>query len=316
MDKLQDYILKNNKKIAESSLIQYLKQIKKILNEIVDYNDADPIKFIKENDGVILMQINKYDKPSTKRNYLNAFIIIYKTLNEDAYKTFSKLRDESHKGYKAGIKTNKDEINGYLSTEQYNEILEKQYEKVKTFLDKKRLNKKQLNDLTDYVILLIYSKYNLRADLTNMLISTETAYKRFKGKKQYNHYILPNKIIINQYKTAKSNGSINISVDNEIATVIKKYIFLLKDYLENPNELYLIYDKNFKSAITANGLTSRFIDIFKSFNKKYNINLNRKRLVSENDLLQQYNEIKEKVEKQAQKSGHSISVATEFYLKK
>lgn len=82
------------------------------------------------------------------------------------------------------------------------------------------------------------------------------------------------------------------------------------------NLSHVIMNTGFTNAISDSSLSSRFSSIFKNhLNKNFTINLNRKRHISENKDFQEYNHLKQKLEKVAHESGNSLPISSTIYYK-
>lgn len=318
---MESLIKSKKPNISTNTLNQYKKQIHKILKNLDYTESSDNLEeFLKANSKKILEEIQQYDNPSTQRNFLNSFITLYKSIDDKTYEQFSKMRDDNHEKFKNNIKKNIEDIKGYINTTQYESVYNKLKEQSKSLTKNNKLEKSELNRLTDFAIVSIYRNTNIRADIADTLVLTQTQYSRsYKNNTTYNYMVIKttkSQLILNNYKTSKTLGVLKLDIDENTTNDLKLYTKHLKQFMNNPKKLFLIYDKNFNNSITPNSLSQRFTSIFKENGySDYSINLNRKRLISSNEHYKNYVELKEKLQKTAKDSGHSIGVAVNNYFK-
>jgi hypothetical protein len=309
---IEAYIRAIKQNLNDLSIKQYVNNIKTTLEAI---NVPFTPQNLKSNaDKIYNYLVDTYSDNSLK-NKLNVFIILLRNenVNENTLKRFIEKRDELQKKYNNSQdnQLNDNDEKNYVNTTEYNNLVNKLKKRFNLLIKQDALTMDEVNEIIDYIILRFYQSYNLRADLANVKIVD-------KPGKEDENYLLWNrnnkKLILNVYKTSKKNGPISIDLSENKTFVKELKIYI--DKLNTINMIYVIPNQGLTGSINETNLSTRFKNIFeRHLNKSFNLTLNRKRLVSEDKDYQKLNELKDKLEEKAQKSGHSIGVAEKIYFK-
>ena len=217
--------LLNDKKLAQSSVKLYLRNLEKL-------NDNQPLKnlnFLKDAKA-ITEKLNNY-KENTKRGY---YISITSVLSLDKstkakqklYDEYFKLMMEKNKELKAEEGTNqKSEVQeknwiAWSEVEQTADALKK---KVDTFKNNKELSEHQYNTLLQYVVLSLYTCLPPRRNEYQNMMIVKSATENSPTDKNY--YDLDNKrFIFNKYKTMKKEGQKMVDIPEQLQSVLAIYI--------------------------------------------------------------------------------------------
>jgi integrase len=218
-----EHKLLNEKKLAESSVKLYLRNLEKL-------NDNAPLKnlnFLKDVEK-ITGKLTKY-KENTKRGYL---ISITSVLSLDKstkpkqklYDDYFKLMMEKNKELKAvegsNEKTDTQEKN-WLTQDEVKSHWNALKEKVDSF--KKDLTESQYNILLQFVVL---SLYVLLPPRRNEYQHTQIVRSASETSPTDTNYLdlEHNRFLFNRYKTAKKEGQISIDIPQELKAVLDIYI--------------------------------------------------------------------------------------------
>ena len=122
--------------------------------------------------ATVLGKLEKY-KPTTRRNYLNAVIVVLKggAGSESALKLYEKVRDKYNEEYAEQVQTHtKTERQKaiWIDWPDYLEVVDTLRDKT-AHLKSEPWNPKQKQAYQDHLITLLYSKYPLRNDWADVL---------------------------------------------------------------------------------------------------------------------------------------------------
>lgn len=219
-----EHKLLNEKKLAESSVKLYLRNLEKL-------NDDAPLKnlnFLKDVEK-ITGKLTKY-KENTKRGYL---ISITSVLSLDKsskpkqklYDDYFKLMMEKNKELKAiegsNEKTDTQEKN-WITQDEVKTCWNALKEKVDTFKTKE-LTESQYNVLLQFVVLSLYVLLPPRRNEYQHTQIVKTASETSPSDTNYldlDH----NRFIFNKYKTSKKEGQTIIDFSEELKSVLNTYI--------------------------------------------------------------------------------------------
>eukprot|EP01045_Picozoa_sp_COSAG04_P007188 COSAG04_NODE_370_length_15729_cov_5.743506_1_plen_223_part_10 len=186
--------------------------------------DPTDLGFLKDTEAIIA-KLSKY-KTTTRRNYLNAVIVVLKGLegSHAALETYEKLRDKYNDDYaelvSSHTKTDRQK-ELWIEWPDFLALVEKLREQVSRF-PPKDWTPKQAQVYQDYLLALFYSKYPLRNDLAdtkvvgkaehNALTEAEKKKQNFVVRHDTNKYTL----VLNEYKTARKYGEKRIELEPEL----------------------------------------------------------------------------------------------------
>lgn len=302
---IENYQKKNNKKIKESTINLYVKNIERLFKF---YNKNKPnklndiINFLLKNNKEILSNSGFFKNKSnnTKKLYLTSIIISFKANDkedDEIYKKYYKLMMElnniNEKIKEKQIKSETQKINWL----KYNKLISiyKYYKKlvlVNKIRKKKELDKKLYEILQSYLILTLYlaSKNNLprRLEYSGMTIehnkkklkmNPDTNPKYFLEKYNNNKLLIENSrkmwFIFVNYKTNRTYGPQIVKVSKPLLSAINLYRKFYKD------RKYLLTNYN-GTNINKNQLTKKLNQIFiKKVNKKISVSMIRNIVMTE-----------------------------------
>jgi len=254
-------LLKDKKNLSDSSIIVYLRNLKKLNND-TPFKNFDFLKDEKK----IIEKLSQY-KENTKRNYLISIVSVLslfpdtktKKLHDVYYKLMMDKTNEIKKDVNPEDLTKKQEEN-WMSWDQVLEVYKKLEEEVNKFIDTKSLTDAQYNKLISYVILSLYVKLEPRRNKDYQLMYVVKSYNKENMDKNYNYLdISHKKFIFNNYKTSKKYGSKEISIPDELFTIILKYLkhhpLLQKDKLTDTMMVPFLVNMSGSALDKVNSIT-------------------------------------------------------------
>ena len=301
---IENYQKKNNKKIKESTINLYVKNIERLFkfyNKDKNKELNDIINFLLKNNKEILSNSGFFKNKSnnTKKLYLTSIIISLKANDkedDEIYKKYYNLMMElnniNEKIKEKQIKSETQKINWL----KYNKLISiyKYYKKlvlVNKIRKKKEFDKKLYEILQSYLILTLYlgSKNNLprRLEYSEMSIENikklkmdpDTHPKYFLEKYNNNKLLIKNSremwFIFVNYKTNRTYGPQIVKVSKPLLSAINLYRKFYKD------RKYLLTNYN-GTNINKNQLTKKLNQIFiKKVNKKISVSMIRNIVMTE-----------------------------------
>ena len=256
----------------------------------------------------ILERLEKY-KHTTRRNYLNAIIVVLKDSAPPALEVYEKHRDAYNSEYAEGVQTHsktdrQKEI--WIDWPDFLEIVEKLRADAHVGGKSGEWTAARRQAFQDYLLALLYSKYPLRNDFAGVRVIGKKAYNALSlDDKKETNYLVKHKtnkyfIIINEYKTSKRYGEKKIEVDAE---VLKP----LRQYLRHQDSGYLFVNKK-SEPMTSNGITKDLNRIgVKYRGKPFGSSILRHSYLSH-----KYKDSQKEKEKDADMMGHSLSTQADY----
>jgi len=252
-----DLIIKAYKpNLKASSLKIYMTSLRK-LN---DGNDIKNIDFLKDYDNIILKLEPK--KNNTKKNYLNAIIIVLKALHENdkLIEKYEELRDGYQKEYNdvmaSNSKTPAQQLN-WISWQQFNSMITSVFDTVKLFEKKNVWSVEEMLEYQVYVILNLYRVFPLRNDFHDMKVISQREYN--KNKESKDNFIIVTKgkykLILNDFKTSAKYKQIKLDIeDKKLQSIITRFL------KHNKSGYLLVNPHNPEEPINSNSLTKLLIN--------------------------------------------------------
>jgi len=302
--------------LAESSIKNYTIPIEKVCAAMDGQTSLDCLDKIRDTKKVL--EYLKDFKPTTKRNYLNALVVMLQVDKDfedtDAFKIYSEERDEINLKLKeessSGEKTQKQKDN-WLTPEEYDDILNK-YEltlkKKKIFTAKSQdLDKGELRLLEEYILLKLYQQIPSRNDFATLRVVSQREYNKLKKSNTKENLLITSRegyyFIINSWKTKKKpedKRRINVPIS------LQKLLKLLIHKKNTPE--YLFHDTRGK-PLSRNGLSKLFNTIFKKFypEKKISTSMLRHMYLSN-----KYGKVVEDMKADAELLAHSTSTQKDY----
>ena len=273
------------------------------------------LDFLYDHESVML-KLGKY-KPTTRKNYLNAAIVVLRGDTSKAGATslakFENLRDKYNTEYsdnaRAHKKTPKQEEN-WIEWDDYLAIVDKLRDSVSHLKSgPSEWSESDLMKYQDYILTLLYSKYPLRNDLSETRVISKTSYNNLTdADKSGGNYLVrhsTNKyfLCLNEYKTSKKYGEKKIEID---AALLKP----LRKWLRKQTSGFLLINTQ-GQAMSSNGITKALNRIGRQQRgKPFGTSLLRHSYLSN-----KYADVQAEKEKDSHIMGHSIQTQ-EDYIKK
>ena len=316
--------IKKSRKIAESSLNAYVRNIKVMAKAITgeDYKNLD---FLKDFDKV--KEFLETNKASTKKNRLASISVVLridedkneeliKKYNEYMYDVAKKYEEEIAKNKKSKVQSDNwvklDEllkVFNILKKEVFAEELHKGHKKFASKDEKELLQKFMVSSLYT----LIPPRRN--RDFSEMKVITEAEYNKLTDseKDDLNYLVIKNKsnmfFSFGDYKTKRVHGLQKVVIPKKLRQVLN----IWRKF--NPKAEWLI-SNNRGNKMSANSLTKYLMKIFSKTGKK-NISSSMLRhiFITYNPTLKEIREQKKEGEKIAKDMGHTTDMQ-EKYVKK
>jgi hypothetical protein len=304
-------IIKNyNSKITDSSIKAYTLNIVKILKDLdstadilLDYDKI--YKFFDDSDNY----------KTTIRNKVNAIINFLRGSEQDKniiekYSIFSDSLSIKISRNNFKMEKNEKEFDNWVSLDELKERIEELKLKVPKIF-------KTYHDIAlyqRYIAGLIQVETGLRNEIADCKIMNYDEYKKIDIDIDSNYLIIKNrckeaKLIIQNYKTKKTYGIVEIDFDEFDTKEIKNYfkeITKFKEY-NNIKNNWLIFDK-FGDKLNRNEYTKFLNTVFNIEDKKISSTMIRKIILSST-----YDA--EMMKNKALKMGHSVSTQIKHYIK-
>jgi hypothetical protein len=312
-------IKKSRPKIKEASIENYLRNIKKISNELFCCDNPN-INYFCDYES-IKEYLESIKNLSSRKNMCTSIIVLL-TSSEDS---ISKKKDiiKSYKKYQAELalkqddiyientKSNKEEEN-WVSREDILNLIES----IKQEIITKGVEgfKKKRNYVDKYQQYLVLSLYYYLPPVRNDYVDAKVVNDEFLEKnidKNFNYInLFDNTLYLCNYKTSKFYGVQKIAVPASIIEIINEYTTIKKDFLNYDGDFLLISTTN-NTQMKTNTLTKYLNKIFQP--KKVSTTILRKVYLSEKYPIM--HSIRE-AEDDARIMGHNLNVARRIYTKK
>lgn len=217
-------LLKEKKKLSESSIKTYLRNLVKLNKDETFKN----FNFLKNID-VIQRRLSIY-KENTKRNYLISIVSclsVYdkptlKKLHDKYYDLMMAKNDQIKKEVKPSDLTETQEKN-WISWDDVLKKYKELEEIVDTFVAKKGISDEQYNVLLSYVILSLYIHQSPRRNKDYQIMRITNNYIN-ELSKEFNYIDLTKKdFVFNSYKTSTKYGTQRIPINDDLWKVLLKY---------------------------------------------------------------------------------------------
>ena len=302
MDGVKKAIRDFRPELKESSLSQYMSQLKKIRKL---FGEED-FEFLEHPDPVTEMISTQGGHFTSQKNLYSAIVMYLKALNHDGqfdepihiYETFrNELRDQYQAEQETGVITDKQSKN-FITMEELQSFIQKMKKDIK--------DKPQLHMV--YCMFEILSRHPLRNDLAGMLYLTQTAYSKLTdAQKIERNYLVKTEggfiLLDADHKTAKTYGTIKIHIDKdtELAKILRTYLRVMK--YKGGMDIFPI-TPNYMSQLLIK-TSHKYID------KNISTTMIRKIVSSEKFLT-----AKEEQIEHAKQLGHSVQTENLIYIKK
>lgn len=295
--------IKKTRDIKDISLNTYIASLKKLHKKLApDCDDIDDCDFL-HNYKKVMVEINKEDKLTTKKNRLTAVLVALGSEDPkkdkliDKYgKALKTLNEEYMRFIKKQKKTDTQKEN-WIDYEELVEITNKLMREVKArdILKKTELNNKDFDLLQQYVILRTYITFPLRNDFANMRVYKYSVFKKLPKElqKKHNYLIIKSnnkmEFHINEFKNLKVIG-------NKILIIPTKLKRVIKMWLKYNKSGYFLVKQNQTDPMTPNNITKFLNKIFARFTNGKKISTSMIRHIVISHLLKDQKTIAQKEE--------------------
>ena len=253
--------------VKNNSIMTYINNLKKVCREISGKDKKDCyLGNLKWLDGFEKVMKTIDDEPlNTRKNRLIAIVVALKATEADKdliekyTKEMTKLAEEGDARDKEQKLTDKQKANWV----DYNELIkltETLFDRIRDqgLLKKDKLTRKQYTLFQDYIMLRTYLTFTWRNDFAEMkVISNEEKDDDGKNNFLIQKNGIPEKFILNQYKTEKKYGKKSVEIPDKLSKVIKKFLKF------NKSGYFLTLQDGIR-AITPNGITKAFNRLFQN----------------------------------------------------
>ena len=250
--------LKDKKKLSDSSIRVYLRNLQKL-------NNDEPLKnfnFLKDTEKIV-KKLESY-KENTKRNYLISIVSVLSVINKPLVKKLhSKYYDMM---MKKSNDINENQTNEMTPTQEKNwmawddvKLKHKGMEtEIDAFNNAKTLSENQYNTLLNYVILSLYV-YNPPRRNKDYQIMDIVFEKKPELDKKRNYLDYTNKqFIFNDYKTSSKYGTQTVPVSEDLWKVLSLYFIhhpLLNKKVEKETKVPFLVSFNKSPLDKVNSIT-------------------------------------------------------------
>jgi hypothetical protein len=268
---LRELIKQKRPNISDTSLKSYVNCLIKIKKDLGFDDSLKNTEFLHDTKKVI-EYINKHEKITTKKNKLTCIIV-----GLDADKKY-KFKKRDIEIYQSLLQTLNDEYTQFLSTQTKTATQKKnwiEYEElvniandlvniVKKYKTRENLNKLEMSQLQNAVLLKTHLVFPIRNDLSEVKIIHNIDYEKLTENEKLNHnWLLKTgkkmKFIFNNFKNAKKIGSKEYDVPRNLVNLYNIW------FKFNKSDNFLVSKKDMSSKITSNNQTKYFNSIFKPY---------------------------------------------------
>lgn len=268
---LKDLIKTKRPNISDNSLNNYIQCLTKIKRDLNYDGDLKDSKFLRDYDE-IKKYIDNQNKLTTKKNKLTCVIVGIdadkKFKNKDAllekYQKYLKdLTDEYNTFLKKQVKTTTQAKN-WIDYEDLANIANDLMKKVKRMKNRDKLEKHELNDLQNAILLKTHLEFPIRNDLCEVIITTQEEYDELSDEeKEKNNWLIKDgkkmKYIFNNFKNSKKIGSKEYDVPKNLVNLYNVW------FKHNKSKYMLVSKKNYSSKISSNSQTKYFNELFQKY---------------------------------------------------
>jgi hypothetical protein len=311
MNNLIEAIRKARPELAETSLLSYYNQLKKLHKEVVSNQyEIDGFEFLNTEFQDILSYVEQ-KKSLCRRNILNAVIVAYKTLPEseqdkEVLDKYIDIRDIENTEYAEWA-----EKNEKSEKQEKNWITVKEVETIRDTFNNKA-------EYAKYVFLQLFLEYPTRNDYRSLRVITHRQLMTLQKLEQtrpenappiakQNYFVKYAKhnyyIVLNQFKTSKKYQKLNIQLKPEFSKMLRRYLRMIH------GQPYLFTNPATGVGYTTGEFTKWIQSMFAGTNKSISSTLLRHVVVSE-----RFGEYMKQTAETARIMGHSQSMQ-QLYVK-
>lgn len=257
--------LKDKKKLSDSSIQAYLRNLRKLNSDEVFKN----FNFLKDLE-VIQRRLDGY-KENTKRNYLISIVSVLsisdkptiKKLHDKYYSLMMKKNEEINKEVNPNDLTETQEKN-WMSWDEVKKTYDTLEKDVDLFYKNKLISEQQYNTLLGYTILSLYIHQAPRRNKDYQVMKIVEEYKPELTKENNYLDMTKKQFIFNSYKTSSKYGTQIVNISDDLWKALSKY------FLHHPNlkvskkieESYFLVYPNKQPLDKVNSITRILNKIF------------------------------------------------------
>lgn len=245
METIKDTLRSKRPNLSDSSVRTYASTLKNLYLKV--YPDDEQISMSKYDSTDAFLDYLRQIPPNQSKTALSALFVL--TEHPEYRKMMMNKLEEYGKEIKKQEKTPKQQKN-WATQDIVDELLTKHRKIALKAYRKPTLDKKDFQDIQDYILLVLYSgKY--------IPVRRSVDYHAFKIRDidtSQDNYLQKGKMIFQQYKTAKTYGKQELVMPRPLQTILKKWIEV------NPTN-YLLFNTQLQ-PLTSVTITQRLNKIF------------------------------------------------------
>ena len=306
--------------LKSSSMRNYISQLKILAGNVTGSREFSNLRWLDDEKKV--MSIVNAMSPHTKRNYLNAVIVIMQTRKDfdtnRAWVTYVKARDDINGHFSAEsknhTKTTRQEKN-WITRDQFQKVLDWYNAfllKRKVFkTDASRMDSDEFRKLQEYVLLRLLEEHPSRNDFATVRVVTPAAYRALDTDVRRSGNFLVTKrddihFQLHQWKTKKSPSEFRrISLGKPLQKLLRAYLRKIG------SREYLFVDTR-GSPLSRNALTKLLVRVFRRHFPGKNISTTLLRHIF---LSEKYGDVLQEMKRDQVNLGHSAEQQA-AYIKK
>ena len=212
LEKIKQTILSNRPELSEKSVNQYTSNVNSTLKSMqLEFSLED---ILKKHEEIYDFLKNKYSD-ITFRNKLNSFFILFGTedrlKHKDVFDRWTNERNKITQNYMDSHKDkerNDSELESWITKDEYKKVLDNEGKIINKIYKTNDFSQININKISNYMIACFFEELNIRADLENVIFVENS--NEMKDKKKNYFLIKKTKpkytLILNEYKTSKTNG--------------------------------------------------------------------------------------------------------------
>jgi hypothetical protein len=320
---LSQILTKIKPDISAQSRKQYILTMNQLIPESIT-TEAKLKKFLnKKNIQEFIKQIEGTDKSqSTKRGYAVVLQILVKHYIGEDSEQYKLLFDQTAKyhDYYRNVESKKpvseSKLKTLVSTDDYEKMLNDLKPSIFDIIQSNTKDSNSVYEVTKYALLYIYFYNGLRNDL----VSTEFYIDKKAPPEDDKYYLwFPSPkgkiyIVLNKYKTVKSYGRNVIDLDEKD---LKAFLYKYRDFMKQVSYPIAFPNNKLTQSITPNFFSKLFPQLFYKHlgNKELTITGNRHRIISSDVDIQEYRQLKQKIDEKAKEMMHSVDMQQNIYFK-
>ena len=287
-----DTIRKNRKNIKDSTLKTY-KSILINLFHNAGGTGTDIVSFFNNNVKSVLKYLEQYTFNARKTKLASIVSLLNSGKSADIYRDVMNKDIKTYDDHIRDGKMSDNEKSNWITQDELKTIYDQKLNESKHLFSKKVLNKNNLQDLQDFIILSLYTMIEPRR------IMDYTEFKVRNINPETDNYMKGNTFVFNKYKTSTSYGKQVIKIPPMLNSIIRRYSQL------HDNE-YLLFSPSTNKKLQQSQLTQRLNHIL---GRRASVNILRHSFLTEK--YKNMPMLKE-MEETAKNMGHSVLQDLEY----